>query len=32
VTLVSRPIEQANLVLGCEGLSRTDERRFTLAC
>ena len=30
VTLVSRPIEQANLVLGCEGLARTDERRFTL--
>src|ERR1700758_854922 len=24
VTLVSRPIEQANLVLGCEGLARTD--------
>jgi predicted Zn-dependent peptidase len=30
LTLVSRPIEQANLVLGCEGLSRTDDRRFTL--
>ncbi|MGH3282634.1 MAG: M16 family metallopeptidase [Trebonia sp.] len=30
VTLSSRPIEQANLVLGCEGLSRTDNRRFTL--
>jgi predicted Zn-dependent peptidase len=30
ITLVSRPIEQANLVLGCEGLSRTDERRFAL--
>jgi predicted Zn-dependent peptidase len=30
VTLASRPIEQANLVLGCEGLSRTDDRRFTL--
>jgi predicted Zn-dependent peptidase len=30
VNLISRPIEQANLVLGCEGLSRTDERRFTL--
>jgi predicted Zn-dependent peptidase len=30
VKLVSRPIEQANLVLGCEGLSRTDDRRFTL--
>ncbi len=28
---VSRPIEQANLVLGCEGLSRTDERRFALS-
>src|ERR1700744_289001 len=30
VTLVSRGIEQANLVLGCEGLSRTDDRRFAL--
>jgi predicted Zn-dependent peptidase len=30
VKLISRPIEQANLILGCEGLSRTDERRFTL--
>jgi predicted Zn-dependent peptidase len=30
VTLVSRPIEQANLVLGCEGLARTDDRRFAL--
>jgi predicted Zn-dependent peptidase len=30
VTLVNRPIEQANLVLGCEGLSRTDDRRFAL--
>jgi predicted Zn-dependent peptidase len=30
VTLVPRPIEQANLVLGCEGLSRTDDRRFAL--
>jgi predicted Zn-dependent peptidase len=28
--LISRGIEQANLVLGCEGLARTDERRFTL--
>jgi len=28
--LVSRPIEQANLVLGCEGLARTDGRRFAL--
>ena len=30
VRLVSRSIEQANLVLGCEGLSRTDDRRFAL--
>ncbi len=30
VRLVSRGIEQANLVLGCEGMSRTDERRFAL--
>jgi predicted Zn-dependent peptidase len=30
VRLVSRGIEQANLILGCEGLSRTDERRFAL--
>jgi predicted Zn-dependent peptidase len=30
VRLVSRGIEQANLVLGCTGLSRTDERRFAL--
>jgi predicted Zn-dependent peptidase len=30
VRLVSRGIEQANMVLGCEGLSRTDERRFAL--
>ncbi|HEX2323552.1 MAG TPA: pitrilysin family protein [Streptosporangiaceae bacterium] len=30
VRLVSRPIEQANLVLGCAGLSRTDDRRFSL--
>jgi len=29
-TLVSRGIEQANLVLGCEALARTDERRFAL--
>jgi len=28
--LISRGIEQANLVLGCEGLARTDERRFAL--
>jgi len=30
VKLVSRPIEQANLVLGCAGLARSDERRFAL--
>jgi predicted Zn-dependent peptidase len=30
VRLVSRGIEQANLVLGCNGLSRLDERRFPL--
>jgi len=30
VRLISRGIEQANLVLGCGGLSRTDERRFAL--
>jgi predicted Zn-dependent peptidase len=30
VKLISRPIEQANLVLGCEGLARTDDRRFAL--
>ena len=30
VRLVSRGIEQANLVLGCEGLPRTDDRRFAL--
>jgi predicted Zn-dependent peptidase len=30
VRLVPRPIEQANLVLGCAGLSRGDERRFAL--
>jgi predicted Zn-dependent peptidase len=30
VRLVSRGIEQANLVLGCGGLARTDERRFAL--
>jgi predicted Zn-dependent peptidase len=30
VALVTRDIEQANLVLGCEGLSRTDDRRFAL--
>jgi len=30
VRLVSRGIEQANLVVGCAGLSRTDDRRFAL--
>jgi predicted Zn-dependent peptidase len=30
VRLVPRGIEQANLVLGCAGLRRTDERRFAL--
>ncbi len=30
VRLVSRSIEQANLILGCDGLSRTDKRRFAL--
>jgi predicted Zn-dependent peptidase len=30
VRLVSRAIEQANLVLGCTGMSRTDQRRFAL--
>ena len=30
VRLISRPIEQANLVLGCGGMARTDERRFAL--
>ncbi len=30
VRLVSRPIEQANLVLGCPGVGRTDDRRFAL--
>ncbi len=30
VRLISRGIEQANLVLGCAGLSRTDDRRFAL--
>jgi predicted Zn-dependent peptidase len=28
--LISRGIEQANLVLGCEALARTDDRRFAL--
>ena len=30
VRLVSRTIEQANLVLGCEGLARTDQRKYAL--
>ncbi|HET9897043.1 MAG TPA: pitrilysin family protein [Streptosporangiaceae bacterium] len=30
VRLISRPIEQANLVLGCAGMARTDDRRFAL--
>ncbi len=30
VRLLSRPVEQANLVLGCAGLARTDNRRFAL--
>jgi predicted Zn-dependent peptidase len=30
VRLVSRGIEQANLVLGCGALARTDDRRFAL--
>jgi len=30
VRLVSRAIEQANMVFGCPGLSRTDGRRFSL--
>ncbi len=30
VRLLSRPIEQANLVLGCGGMARTDDRRFAL--
>jgi predicted Zn-dependent peptidase len=30
VKLVSRSIEQANLVLGCESVPRTDDRRFAL--
>jgi predicted Zn-dependent peptidase len=30
VNLVSRPTEQANLVLGMPGVSRTDDRRFAL--
>jgi predicted Zn-dependent peptidase len=30
VHLLSRPVEQANLVLGCAGVARTDQRRFAL--
>jgi predicted Zn-dependent peptidase len=30
VRLTSRDIEQANLVFGCTGLTRTDDRRFAL--
>jgi predicted Zn-dependent peptidase len=30
VRLLSRPVEQANFVLGCAGLARTDPRRFAL--
>ena len=30
VRLVSRSIEQANVILGSEGLARTDDRRFAL--
>jgi predicted Zn-dependent peptidase len=30
VRLLSRPTEQANLVLGCAGLARNDDRRFAL--
>src|SRR4029077_10041322 len=30
VRLVSRTIEQANLVLGCEGLARIDDRKYAL--
>jgi predicted Zn-dependent peptidase len=30
VRLLSRPVEQANLVLGCAGLARNDPRRFAL--
>jgi predicted Zn-dependent peptidase len=29
-SLISRGIEQANLVLGCEAMARTDRRRFAL--
>jgi predicted Zn-dependent peptidase len=30
VRLVTRPVEQANIVLGCAGLARNDDRRFAL--
>jgi predicted Zn-dependent peptidase len=30
VTIVPRPTEQANIVLGTRGISRTDDRRFAL--
>jgi predicted Zn-dependent peptidase len=30
VRLIQRPVEQANLVLGCAGVPRTDDRRFAL--
>ncbi|HEY8114136.1 MAG TPA: pitrilysin family protein [Actinomycetes bacterium] len=30
VTVINRPTEQANLVLGMPGVPRTDDRRFTL--
>jgi predicted Zn-dependent peptidase len=30
VRLVSRPLEQANLILGCGGMARTDDLRFAL--
>jgi predicted Zn-dependent peptidase len=30
VKLITRSIEQANLVYGCEGVARTDDRRFAL--
>ncbi len=30
VRLLSRPVEQANLIIGCAGLARTDSRRFAL--
>jgi predicted Zn-dependent peptidase len=30
VTIVARPTEQANVILGTRGISRTDDRRFAL--